>query len=147
MPLWFALYETDLVGTLQGGHGRHAHLVHTSQTHVVFNDTGGSAVSARHRPTIGTDTYSTTQTTSSKMKAWPAHEFVFGPLAAYPDLLNRYLAAKLSMGATAAQRLVPTAKKAKTQAAGDISTGVQNLKETIQWRNHLQGMLRPTNKG
>ena len=96
-----------------------------------FNDWGGKAVSARHCPAIGTDTYSTTQTTGSKMKPWSAHEFVSGPLAAYPDLLNGYLAARLSMGATAAQPLLPIVKKAKTQAAGNISTGVQNLKETI----------------
>ncbi len=52
-----------------------------------FNDRTGTAVIAKHRPTSGTDTYSTTQRIGSATGTFVSPVFVSASLAAYPDSL------------------------------------------------------------
>ena len=61
----------------------------------------GSSVVARHRPTKGTAAYSLEQKakfTECKFKPTAQAPYVASELAAYADLLNRCLTAKLSNG-------------------------------------------------
>ncbi len=60
-----------------------------------FNDRTGAAVVASHRPTAGMDTYSATQSVLSTAGVFVTPKYVSASLAAYPDLLNRFLVCKM----------------------------------------------------
>ena len=117
-------------------------------------DLDGSAVYARHRPTTGAKTtYSLSRKvefTGCKFNAPTMQDFVSGSLAAYPDLLNRYLVAKLILGIAAVMgRLaIPNSKRQKTLETGSLETvwSTQGIKEKFVGSNPLRGVLLPTDK-
>lgn len=78
-------------------------------------------------------------------------DFVSGSLTAYPDLLNRYLVAKLILGIAAVMgRLaIPNSKRQKTLETGQPRNRLvdhQGIKEKLRWHNPLRGVLLPTDK-
>ncbi len=62
--------------------------------------------------------------------------FVSASLAAYPDLLNRYLVGKLSLSLRAERALVPAA----------TIVAPQNFSERITWRQRLRGTVDNVDK-
>ncbi len=100
-----------------------------------FNDRTGVAVSSRHRPTAGRDTFSDTQRTRSATGTFVPTNYVSAQLAAYPDLLNRYLVAKLAAGIANAA--------AQPRMASPIMMNVapRNFSEDIEWRQRLRGAV------
>ena len=65
-----------------------------------FNQADGSAIARKHRPVSNDTTYDLTQVQPSLMLPWApcdVHaQYASTAVAAYPDLLNRYLGAKLT---------------------------------------------------
>jgi hypothetical protein len=105
-----------------------------------FNDRTGVAVSARHRPTAGTDTYSSSQLVKSARGTFVPTSFVSATLAAYPDLLNRFLVAKLC-SALAASTVQPF-----RQSPVLLPVAPRNFSETIEWRQRLRGTVEIDDK-
>jgi hypothetical protein len=109
-----------------------------------FNDRTGVGTAARHRPTAGTDTYSSTQTVRTAPGLFvPRAPFVSAKLAAYPDLLNRYLVAKLS----AAINVLPKQSlKRPSPVILDKAPAHRTFTEAIAWRQRLRGIVEPDAK-
>jgi hypothetical protein len=80
-----------------------------------FNDRTGVGTASRHRPTAGKDTYSATQQVRTSPGVFvPSAPYVSAALAAYPDLLNRFLVAKLVLA------LAAVAPKSKKRVTGHL---------------------------
>ncbi len=100
-----------------------------------FNDRTGTAVVASHRPTAGTDTYSLTQKVASATGVFVSPNFVSASLAAYPDLLNRFLVSKLikALGDVPARPFRPSAVM--------LAVSPRKFAETVEWRQRLRGVV------
>jgi hypothetical protein len=111
-----------------------------------YNNRTGAAVVSSHRPTAGCDTYSDTAGGGRTDDPVGSSTFVSASLAAYPDLLNRYLVSKLST-ALAASNLGHSRDVASGNLSGRVPSTVmlnpapRNFSEQIEWRQRLRGTV------
>ncbi len=105
-----------------------------------FNNRTGAAVVASHRPTAGTDTYSLTQMVRSSPGVFEPPKYVSASLAAYPDLLNRYLVCKLCSSLPA---LVARPARSSTVM---LVAAPRSFSEDIVWRQRLRGNVGDDDK-
>ena len=107
---------------------------------------------SRHMPTAGRDTHSLTSQTSTsfgvrRVTPWNTEEgspYVSEGLSAYPDLLNRFIAAKITKAIYIVRQDGPTfARPNPEQPAAKAHAA---FKDKLQWRDPLKGMLEPTDK-
>ncbi len=109
-----------------------------------FNDRTGVGTAAKHRPTSGKDTYSSTQKVATSPGVYqPGAPFITASLAAYPDLLNRFLVTKLlsALSATGTK-----SKKRPSPVILNPQPERRNFSESIAWRHRLRGTVEPDEK-
>ena len=115
MPFWSTICKTYFMVILPHELGRYP----TSCKHINrswHNDRAGVVVFSRHMPTAGRDTYSLTpqlQTSSGVRRVTPwtteeASPYVSEDLSAYPDLLNKYIVAKIVKANITVRQAGPT---------------------------------------
>ena len=100
-----------------------------------------------HPPTSDKITYSSTPRTAEQLAAWEPGGFLSATLAAYPLLLNRYLAAKLRFSAARSRSSsVPVTLNdylflaAYTASAGSkLKRARYSFSEKITWREPMRG--------
>ena len=116
------------------------------------NNRTGAITFSRHMPTAGKDTYSlAAQSPISfgvrKVTPWDLEitsPYVSEGLAAYPDLLNRFIVAKLTKAIHTVHQSCPTF--ARPLAEQPAIKAHASFKETLQWRDPLKGLMEPTDK-
>ena len=116
------------------------------------NDRTGAITFSRHMPTVGKDTHSLTSQTSTsfgvrRVTPWNTEEgppYVSEGLSAYPDLLNRFITAKITKAIYIVRQDGPTfARPNPEQPAAKAHAA---FKDKLQWRDPLKGLLDPTYK-
>ena len=116
------------------------------------NNRTGAITFSRHMPTAGKDTHSLTAQSSTsfgvrRVTPWDSEvtsPYVSESLAAYPDLLNRFIVAKISKAIYTVHQSGPIfARPNPEQPAAKAHAA---FKETLQWRDPLKGLLEPTDK-
>ena len=93
-------------------------------------------------------TYNLLRRTATQMEGWQPTEYVSAALAAYPDLLNRYLTAKIraamyraAPGAALSLALSPT-----EDAESKLKRARFSFREQITWLEPLRGTIPLTDK-
>jgi len=103
-------------------------------------------------PTAGRDTYSLTPQLQTpcgvrRVTPWTTEEtsaYVSEGLSAYPDLLNKYIVAKIVKAILTVRQAGPTfARPVLDQSAAMVHS---SFKEKVHWRDPLKGALEPTDK-
>ena len=116
------------------------------------NNRTGKITFSRHMPTAGKDTHSlTAQSPPAFGVRWvtpwddeEASPYVSESLAAYPDLLNKFIVSKIIKAVCVVQQSGPIfARPNLEQPAAKAHSA---FKETLQWRDPLKGLVEPTDK-
>ena len=116
------------------------------------NDRTGIITFSRHMPTAGRDTHSLTpqapmQFGIRRVTPWDSEQsspYVSEGLAAYPDLLNRFIVAKLRKATYQVRQSGPTF--ARPIPEDTAAKAAQIFREKLQWRDPLKGIMEPTDK-
>ena len=109
------------------------------------NDRTGVITFSRHMPTAGRDTHSLTpqspmQFGIRRVTPWDSEQsspYISEGLAAYPDLLNRFIVAKMRKATYQVLQSGPTFAR---PIPDDTAAKAQSIfREKLQWRDPLKG--------
>ena len=127
-------------------------IVCTRQKRSWYNNRTGAVTFSKHMPTAGRGTHSLTKQVPTsfgvrRVTPWNMEinlPYVSEGLSAYPDLLNKYIVAKLSRAIHTVVQVGPIFARAAPEQPAIKAQAV--FKESGHWRDPLRGAIEPTEK-